>query len=147
MINIAEKLKDTPIGTKLYSPIYDEVNLDYIERDGTIRVRISSNHDRTTAFNMWGQYYRNIGECLLFPSKEQRDWNNYTFKKKYVFKPFDKVIVRDSNNAKWQIDLFGYMGDDSGFCNFYCLSTSWKQCLPYNEETAKLIGTTNNYYE
>ena len=150
MINIAEKLKNTPIRTKLYSPMIGKVYLEHIEfsTNGDIWV-VPIDYDRTHwVFDKYGRNKNSDDEdreCLLFPSKEQRDWNNYTIKKKYVFKPFDKVVVRDSNNAKWQIDLFGYMGDDSDLGNFYCLSRSWKQCLPYNEETVKLIGTTDNY--
>lgn len=57
-------------------------------------------------------------------------------------KPFDKVVVRDKD-SRWSADFFSFKG--STFV--VCIGGSWDFCLPYNEETAKLIGTTNNYKE
>lgn len=65
---------------------------------------------------------------------------NELTKPKYSFKPFDKVLVRDSDDEKWSGDFFSYMEDDEAICT----GTYWLQCLPYNEETAKLIGTTKS---
>ena len=57
------------------------------------------------------------------------------------FKPFDKVIVRCSEADKWSIDFFSYKTSN----RYICTGDSWfAYCLPYNEETAKLIGTKNN---
>lgn len=62
-------------------------------------------------------------------------------KPKVVFKPFDKVLVRDYDNEVWRANLFSnYTSDDS----YGCVCGAYNQCIPYNEETAKLIGTTNN---
>lgn len=53
-------------------------------------------------------------------------------------KPFDRVVVREYNHDLWGCDFFSHMDGD----NYICTSGySWFQCLPYNEETAKLIGT------
>lgn len=65
---------------------------------------------------------------------------NELTKPKHEFKPFDKVLVRDSDDEKWSCDFFSYMEDDEAICT----GTYWLQCLPYNEETAKLIGTTKS---
>ena len=65
---------------------------------------------------------------------------NKPIEPKYSFKPFDKVLVRDSDDEKWSCDFFSYMEDDEAICT----GTYWLQCLPYNEETAKLIGTTKS---
>lgn len=65
---------------------------------------------------------------------------NMPIEPKYSFKPFDKVLVRDSDDEKWSCDFFSYMEDDEAICTGTC----WLQCLPYNEETAKLIGTTKS---
>lgn len=59
---------------------------------------------------------------------------------KYSFKPFDKVLIRDSDDEKWGGDFFSYMEDGRAICT----GTYGLQCLPYNEETAKLIGTTKS---
>ena len=56
-------------------------------------------------------------------------------------KPFDKVIVRCSKADKWSIDFFSYKVSNG----YICTGDAWfGYCLPYNEETAKLVGTTNN---
>lgn len=70
--------------------------------------------------------------------------------KKCEFKPFDKVLVRDTKDEFWRPAFFasldehciteyayGLIGDPEGvFC---------KYCIPYNEETAHLIGTTEEW--
>lgn len=62
-------------------------------------------------------------------------------KLKWAPKPFDKVIVRCSKADKWSIDFFSYKVSNG----YICTGDSWfGYCLPYNEETAKLVGTTNN---
>lgn len=62
-------------------------------------------------------------------------------KHKCEFKPFDKVVVRCSKANKWSIDFFSYKVSNG----YICTGDAWfGYCLPYNEETAKLVGTTNN---
>lgn len=54
--------------------------------------------------------------------------------------PFDKVLVRDSEDREWRISLFGYK--DNSY--YYCINGySWKQCIPY-EGNEHLLGTRNN---
>lgn len=65
---------------------------------------------------------------------------NKPIKPEYSFKPFDKVLVRDSDDEDWSCNFFSYMEDSQAICT----GTYWLQCLPYNEETAKLIGTTKS---
>ena len=145
MISIADKLKDAPEGFKLYSPIFGECTLQDIYSSGNIEVVRTENNTAYT-FNTYGQY-TSTGECLLFPSKEQREWDNFSLKPKasYNFKPFDKVIVRDTMDSIWKADFFSHMGESNRFaCTGGC---SWRYCLPYNEETAKLIGRRRNYKE
>lgn len=62
-------------------------------------------------------------------------------KLKWTPKPFDKVVVRCGKADKWSIDFFSYKVSNG----YICTGDAWfGYCLPYNEETAKLIGTTNN---
>ena len=61
---------------------------------------------------------------------------------KVEFKPFDKVVVRDKEDLVWFADLFSHIDKENN--RFACVGNFWNVCLPYNEETAKLIGTTNN---
>lgn len=78
-MNIAEILKDAPKGTKLFSPLFGEVKLESVS-DDIIEVRIEG---AVSTFYKDGRYYRSYfnGECLLFPSKDKRNWDNVCFLK------------------------------------------------------------------
>ena len=58
------------------------------------------------------------------------------------FKPFDRVLVRDSNNGPWRANFYSHR-DDIG--NHVCISGVWNYCISYNEETAHLLGTIKPY--
>lgn len=55
-------------------------------------------------------------------------------------KPFDKVLVRDSESDKWRANLFAYISEDGYYC---CVYAFWVYCIPYagNEH---LLGTTKD---
>lgn len=73
-MNIAEILKYCPKGTKLYSIIFGEVKLDEVCHNSMIKVIIKNNNSRW--FYEDGSFSE-YGECVLFPSKDQRDWNKF----------------------------------------------------------------------
>ena len=77
-INIAKILKNVPIGTRLYSPLFGDVYLIYIgEMFITVR-----HHSTTANFYHNGRLYDYEGtEPMLFPSREMRDWSKVTWKK------------------------------------------------------------------
>ena len=79
-LNIIEILKDKPKNTKLYSPLFGNVYLAYIDIDNdTIEVR---HHGRIAKFYGRGTFYGYPeSELLLFPSKEMRDWSKFAWKK------------------------------------------------------------------
>lgn len=59
-----------------------------------------------------------------------------------TLKPFDKVLVRDSNKQKWTIDFFSFI-DKSQMSPFICSGHYTYQCIPY-EKNEHLLGTTND---
>lgn len=78
-------------------------------------------------------------------AKEGKAWDAkkkmiVDLKQKVELKPFDKVLVRDSESDNWRANLFGYIGKD-GY--YRCVYANWVYCIPYagNEH---LLGTTNN---
>ncbi len=73
-MNIAELLKYCPKGTKLYSTVFGEVKFSEVYPDSMIAVLITDNCKRT--FRKDGSYFE-YGECVLFPSKNQRDWEEF----------------------------------------------------------------------
>lgn len=67
----------------------------------------------------------------------------FGFKKtKYEFKPFDKVLVRNFEGGPWAADIFSNIDTDG---SYICVGGIKSYCIPYNEETAHLLGTTENY--
>lgn len=87
-------------------------------------------------------------QIILFDAlaRENKAWDAekiqiVDLKPKVKLKPFDKVVVRCSKADKWSIDFFSYKVSNG----YICTGDAWfGYCLPYNEETAKLVGTTNN---
>jgi hypothetical protein len=64
-------------------------------------------------------------------------------KHEYNFQPYDKVLVRGYQGDKWRNDFFGYYNEQSIY-KYVCTSKRFEQCIPYNEETKDLLGTTND---
>lgn len=61
-----------------------------------------------------------------------------------TLKPFDWVLVRDRNDEKWGINLFGYYNKSEN--QYYCIGFNdigWDKCIPY-EANKELLGTTND---
>ena len=92
------------------------------------------------------------GECTLFPSKEQRSWADFIvpWLKKERFNPktlkvFDRVLVRFDCGA-WSATLFSHL-IDSKFANkkydIICCGSVFGYCIPYNDDTKHLVGTTD----
>ena len=77
-INVAEILKDKPVNTKLYSPLFGDVYFSHV-KDSIINVE---HHTGVSKFFNSGRYYNyDESEPLLFPSMEMRDWSKFTWKK------------------------------------------------------------------
>lgn len=62
-------------------------------------------------------------------------------KAEYEFKAKDWVLVRDSYD-EWHLDIFSHKMSSGGFS---CVGGVWSDCIPYNKQTAHLLGTTENY--
>lgn len=222
MTNLANILKFCPRGTKLYSPIFGEVIFNAVDDvcidvtakpDGKKPVPIAFNHDGTLLLN-----FSNT-ECVLFPSKNQRNWDKfkipvkrgdimmfsdksavfmintveddrvttiasvnkdssfrldllvfvdyipasedmkkklfdaidkagYTWdgetlkKKEYQFKPFEKVLVRNGELAKWRCSLYSHF-DKEGVYHHTTISGIYSMCIPF-KGNEHLVGTTDN---
>lgn len=65
-------------------------------------------------------------------------------KPKVELKPFDKVLVRDAADDAWHIDLFERI-QNSCVYPYMCLNRVWNFCIPYNENTKHLLGTTDEW--
>ena len=146
-IDLTKILKDCPTGTKLYSSVHGEVEFERIEtafRHLYVVIKLKDLPlERINLNGKLNNYYN--GECILFPSKDQRDWSKFVApwynKEKFdpkTLKPFDKVLVRDNINNPWACDHFSYINHAN-----ICITTArCKYCIPYNDDTKHLVGTT-----
>ena len=102
-INIAEILKDCPKGMELYSPIYGTVELLKVNSNSTYPIIITIGIDSTGTFTSDGRLYEQFhsAECILFPSREMRDWTKF-------FKRGDVVWSKDNMYAIFE----GWANDD-----------------------------------
>lgn len=140
-LDLVKILKDCPRGIKLYSTVHGEVTLEDVVEVGT-DYPIKTDHPWGKAeFARNGKYYNEYdGECVLFPSKDQRDWSKFKIPvEKFDYstlKPFDKVLVRDGDCEHWRCALFSCMLSNGILCE-----CRWRQGIPYNSETERLMGT------
>lgn len=146
-LNLVEILADVPKGTPLYSPLFGDVELDFIS-DGNIPFKISviNNGGRNATFTSDGRFF-NVegGECLLFPSKDQRDWSKFTAPKnktktKITIHPLDPILVRDGDDKIWGLTFFA---KESGGKYYTIEDVDWSRILPYTAETIPLVNTPN----
>lgn len=92
-------------------------------------------------------------QIILFEAlaKENKAWDAEKkaiedLKPKVEFKPFDKVLCRNSKDDTWEADFFARLTrkeiDYTQSDKYLCVGDLWMYCIPYNEETAHLLGTT-----
>lgn len=158
-LNIAERLKDAPTGTLLYSPIFGKLAYigshalegqtysiivcqypDAIGQGDSVSVEFDENG---TYLNR-GYSSRRGGECMLFPSKENRDWVKFKVPKKHKhFEPFQKVLVRTYTTSEeyiWSCALYSHYDESTGrhyLVNFSCI-TNDDYIMPYEGNEDKL---------
>ena len=147
-LNLVEILKDCPSGTKLYSPALGEVDFVDILEDCTYNIRVKGECG-TFHFTPQGKLFNTEqGECILFPSKDQRDWSKFKVKKpKFdpnTLKPFDKVLVRYNDTGRWKCAFYSH---GSIIYKYTTANSGYMYCIPYNEETKHLLGTTEEASE
>ena len=150
-IDLTKILKDCPAGTKLYSTIFGDVKFSYIFNDSDYPIVLHTYNGGVTFATKHGKHnidYEKEGECVLFPSKEQRDWSKFTApwykKEKFdpkTLKPFDRVLILDTYDV-WQIEIFSHIRGADADLWYQCLDNYYSICIPYNDETKHLIGTT-----
>lgn len=154
-LDLVEILKDCPKGTKLYSPIVGEVEFDGFDKDVTYPVRTLYGEAKDLILNLTkeGSFIADVsnGECMLFPSKDQRDWSKFHPKKpKFdpkTLQPFDKVIVKDYPASYWNCDFFSRVDDSTSNHKFITIGSAYKFCIPYNDDTKHLVDTKDEVPE
>lgn len=104
-INVVAILKDKPQGTKLYSSACGKCKLESVD-DKSFKI---SFYNSKFGFMNGGEGYLDKngklyddGECVVFPSKEMRDWSKFAWKK-------GDVLI--SNDGKKEVFFNGFTDD------------------------------------
>lgn len=158
-IDLTKILEGCPKGTKFYNSIYGDVYFEGIEIRSNYPIRFSLYKDHCTNYSVTekGTYCQSCdGECIFFPSKDQRDWSKFErfWDKPKVEKfdpktlqPFDKLLVRPHSCAHWRPDFYAFKINATVRTIGGCDS---RMCIPYNDDTKYLVGTTQDcpkYYK
>ena len=150
-IDLTKILKDCPKGWKFYSTLYGEVEFDKIKKESEYPIVIITKHGNNSDIKSDGRYYGEYddGECTLFPSRDQRDWSKFTApwykKEKFdpkTLNPFDRVLGRDRIGRTWKCNLFSYITENEPY-PYECVENCYEHCIPYNDDTKHLVGTTD----
>ena len=105
----------------------------YCSKSGCI-VRLSTEEEKTAFFDALARK----GKIWDVEKKKI-----IALKKKWTPKPFDRVITRNADDDIWTANIFSHMDSHGEYVTIGCVG-GYTYCIPYNEETAKLIGTTKD---
>ena len=156
-IDLTKILNNCPKGWKLYSPLCGEVKFDSITENSEFPITVL-NETMGIYLTREGTYCTGIeeAECILFPSKDQRDWSKFTApwyeKERFdpkTLKPFDKVLVSDEHHTRWRCSFFSHIVDQLHY-KYFTSDSCYKFCIPYNDDTKHLVGATDEapeYYK
>ena len=167
-IDLTKILEGCPEGTEFYSSNYGKVFFTGIESFGQypILFRRPNVHAYCTKEGFNYANFEDV-ECTFFPSKDQRDWSKFVrfWDKKSVDKPvtekfdpktlheWDKILVRKvhspHNISPWSCEYFSYINPNTPQL-VNGIASRYEICIPYNDETKHLRGTTDDcpeYYK
>ena len=151
-IDLTKILENCPEGTEFWSDNFGKVKFKYIDKsfdDSPIFVKRADGY--TAAYTKEGWCNINCpANCLLWPSKDCRDWSKFTapwyksgkFNPK-TLQPFDKVLVKGCVGNTWKCGLFSHVKDDASLYKYSCAGDAYAVCIPYNEDTKHLVGTND----
>lgn len=129
-------IKDYIVSKALINVRYEDYEVNYNEyRFGHNRnLRLATEEEKQKLFDA----LEKEGKAWDAEKKEVVD-----LKPKWTPKPFDRVITRNDDDDIWTANIFSHMDSHGEYVTIGCVG-GYTYCIPYNDETAKLIGTTNN---
>ena len=126
--------------------LYDRASLDTTNQILDISGRYRIGKDEITEIRLATEAEKQ--QLFSALKKEGKAWDAekkmiVNLKPKFdELKPFDKVVVRCSEADRWSIDFFSHKVHNG----YICTGDAWfGYCLPYNEETSHLLGTTDEW--
>lgn len=145
-LDLVKILKDVPKGTKLWSPICGECEL--LDVNVTYKtfpiVCVGIDDGLEWHFKADGSFTGNTGvECILFPSKDNRDWSTFKVPKKHKhFEPFQKVLCALGHDFGYKVWAAGFFSHyDENTRQYYLVSgfeVDEDEVIPYEGNENKL---------
>ena len=133
--------------SKKNGDLYDHASLDTatqdldisgkyrICKDEIVEIRIATEEEKQKLFSALAKK----GKAWDSDKKQIVD-----LPKKCEFKVFEKVLVRESKTDEWTPNFFFKIHRDDERYVMVC-GDMYNYCIPYNEETAHLLGTTDDW--
>lgn len=148
-IDFTKILENCPVGWEFWSDNYGKVRFKYINKSYDRPIFVKRTDGGNAYYTKEGWCSKDFpASCLLWPSKDCRDWSKFTApwykKEKFnpkTLKPFDKILLRDEC-GKWHCGSFSHINKDGNY-KFGCFELKYKYYIPYNDETRYLVGTTD----
>lgn len=136
-IAIFESRQETYIGFHAVLCNNEQLLLEkpFREDDGDIELRLATDSEKQQLFDALAEE----GKAWDSDKKQIVD-----LPKKCEFKVFEKVLVRESKTDEWTPNFFFKIHRDDERYVMVC-GDMYNYCIPYNEETAHLLGTTDEW--
>lgn len=107
----------------------------YLTKPKDYSTRYATEEEKLQLFDVLA----NIGKAWDSEKKEIVD-----LKPNWTPKTFDRVITRDFDDGVWSANIFSHMNSQGEYVSIGCVE-GYAYCLPYNEETKHLLGTTDEW--
>jgi hypothetical protein len=129
-LNISAILKDKPVGTKLWSPIFGDCKCSRLLDSG---MRVFPIHNGFTSteeksFFKTGKYTL-AGEVCLFPSKQMQDWSKFAWKEGDVLTDEERFVVFKGFNTDDYTEFSASFEYKDGTCrrNLWLVSNDFRK--------------------
>lgn len=137
-LDLVEILKDCLVGTKLYSSVYGEVELENVKDNTDYPIDVKIDELSTDSFTADGKLFKEYdGECVLFPSEDQRDWSK--FKPKQTKKTDKEYIINvwhdASEEPRYNEFMLGEDSDGFGIYKWVRQEDRWQSLVAITELT------------
>ena len=158
-LDLTKILEGCPKGFPFYHTVYGTVFFNSVSLDSKYPIRFIIDENLANSVTKSGLAISDYkGECVLFPSKTQRDWSKFVRfwdkpkVKKFdpkTLQPFDKVLgFYEVEGGSWECALFSHLTEKEH--SAICAGIIYNKCIPYNEDTKHLVGTNKDcpeYYK
>lgn len=123
-----------------YVTMFEDTSLNmtkgsYLTKPKDYSMRYATDEEKQQLFDTLAK----VGKAWDAENKQIVD-----LKPKWTPKPFDRVITRLSDDSIWTANIFSHIDRHGKYVTIGCIS-GYHHCIPYNEDTAKLIGTTDDW--